>query len=193
MYDEDEDPVVSRLRFLDYRYIRFCFHPLEDKFILCSNWKDPSWTDVKSVRTGLDSDERHKREQVFGKNVIDIQEKSISQLLIDEVCLSYAAILNNILIFSGLPSLLCLPDRQSDTLVSGSVLLLCGLHLCDISCQHHNHGDRYKTGRSGLRSVVHWLMFRLCGAYVKFRASNAILESSAMASVRCDKKTGMQL
>lgn len=84
-YDEDDDPVMTHLRFLDYRYIRFCFHPLRDKFALCSNWKDPKWTDVRSVRGGLDGDERYRRELVFGQNQIDIQQKSIPQLLIDEV------------------------------------------------------------------------------------------------------------
>lgn len=76
---------MTNLRFLDYRYIRFCFHPLRDKFVLCSNWKDPKWTDVRSVRGGLDGDERYRRELVFGQNQIDIQQKSILQLLIDEV------------------------------------------------------------------------------------------------------------
>lgn len=84
-YDDDDDPIMTHLRFLDYRYISFCFHPLKDKFVLCSDWKDPDWTDVKSIRAGLISDERHKREQVFGKNQIDIQQKSIPLLLIDEV------------------------------------------------------------------------------------------------------------
>ncbi|MCJ1256606.1 hypothetical protein MMC24_004430 [Lignoscripta atroalba] len=81
---DDDDPVMVNLRFLDYRYIRFCFHPLKDKFVLNSNWKDPAWTHIRPIRTGLESDERHKREQVFGKNLIDIQQKSIPQLLVDE-------------------------------------------------------------------------------------------------------------
>ena len=84
-YDEDDDPVIMQLRFLDYRYIRFCYHPLKDKFVLSSNWKDPTWTDVKSIRVGLDSDERYRREQVFGMNQIDLKQKSTPQLLIDEV------------------------------------------------------------------------------------------------------------
>ena len=33
---------------------------------------------------GLDTDERYRREQVFGKNEIDIEQKSVPQLLIDE-------------------------------------------------------------------------------------------------------------
>ena len=76
--------MITQLRFLDYRYIRFCFHPLEDEFVLCSNWKDSTWTDVRSIRGGLDGDERQRREQVFGHNQIDIQQKSIAQLLVDE-------------------------------------------------------------------------------------------------------------
>ena len=84
-YDEDDDPVLHELCILDYRYIRLCFHPFRDKFLLCSDWTDQSWTSVKSMRTGLDSEERHKREQVFDKNQINIEEKSTSQLLIDEV------------------------------------------------------------------------------------------------------------
>lgn len=82
--DEDDDPVVTALRFLDYRYVRFCFHPLKDKFVPCSNWKDPAWTDVRKMRAGLDSDERFRREQVFGQNEIEIHQKSIPQLLVDE-------------------------------------------------------------------------------------------------------------
>ncbi|KAL8813096.1 MAG: hypothetical protein Q9200_000512 [Gallowayella weberi] len=83
--DEDDDPIISTLHFLDYRYMRFIFHPLKDKFVLCSNWKDPNWTNVKSLRAGLDSDERCRREQVFGKNQISIRQKTIPQLLVDEV------------------------------------------------------------------------------------------------------------
>ena len=85
LHYEDDDPLMTHLRFLDYRYIRFCFHPSADKFVLCSDWKDPNWTDVRSVRSGLDSDERQRRQQVFGINQIDIKQKSIPQLLVDEV------------------------------------------------------------------------------------------------------------
>ena len=98
-YDEDDDPLMTHLRFLDYRYISFCFHPMKDEFMLCSDWKDPEWTDVKSIRAGLDSDERHRREQIFGKNQIDIQMKSIPQLLVDEVS-DYPANSSNFLIAS---------------------------------------------------------------------------------------------
>lgn len=84
LYDEDEDPVLDFLRILDYRYMRFCFHPVKDRFVLSNSWKDPAWTDVKSIRAGIGSDEKENREHVFGKNIIDIKQKTIPQLLVDE-------------------------------------------------------------------------------------------------------------
>ncbi|TVY85195.1 putative cation-transporting ATPase [Lachnellula suecica] len=83
-YDEDDDPVLEDLRILDYRYMRFSYNPLKDRFVLTNSWKDPAWTDVKSIRTGLDGDEKDNRELVFGKNLIDIKQKTIPQLLLDE-------------------------------------------------------------------------------------------------------------
>ncbi|KAF2715019.1 P-type ATPase-like protein [Pleomassaria siparia CBS 279.74] len=83
-YDEDSDPVIKQLRCLDYRYIRFCYHPLKDKFVLANTWKDPAWTNTSALREGLDNEERDYRELVFGRNVIDIEEKTVGQLLVDE-------------------------------------------------------------------------------------------------------------
>ncbi|KEY66546.1 hypothetical protein S7711_08049 [Stachybotrys chartarum IBT 7711] len=83
--DDDGDPILNDLRTLDYRYVRLCFHPFKDKFVLSSGWKDPDWTDARRVRSGLDSDEKSIREIVFGDNLIDIEQKSTSQLLVDEV------------------------------------------------------------------------------------------------------------
>ena len=84
-FDDDTDPLIHDLRTLDYRYIRLCFHPLKDKFIMTNGWKDPEWTDVRIARAGLDSDEKNLREILFGNNLIDIEQKPTSQLLVDEV------------------------------------------------------------------------------------------------------------
>lgn len=84
-YDENFDPVIKQLRCLDYRYIRFCYHPLKDKFVLANTWKDPSWTSAAALREGLDFEERDNRECVFGKNIIDLAEKPVGQLLVEEV------------------------------------------------------------------------------------------------------------
>ena len=84
-YHYEDDPVMDSIRYLDYRYMRLLFHPNEDKFVLNDSWWDPTWTGAKELRVGLDLDERDVREQVFGKNMIEIQAKTIPQLLLDEV------------------------------------------------------------------------------------------------------------
>ncbi|KAI1312868.1 hypothetical protein F5Y03DRAFT_339520 [Xylaria venustula] len=85
LLEDDGDPIMSELLTLDYRYVRFFFHPLKDKFVVCNGWKDPSWTRVRDLRNGIDGDEKDQREHVFGANIIDIEQKSIPQLLVDEV------------------------------------------------------------------------------------------------------------
>lgn len=83
-YDDYDDPILSHLRLLDYRYMRFCFHPLKGRFVSIDSWKDPSWTDIKAIRAGIDADDKETRETVFGSNLIDIKEKTIPELLMDE-------------------------------------------------------------------------------------------------------------
>lgn len=83
-YDEDDDPVMESLHILDYRYIRFCYHPVKDKFAICNSWKDPAWTNLETIRGGIDSEEKDNRELIFGRNVIEIEQKSIGALLMDE-------------------------------------------------------------------------------------------------------------
>ena len=83
--DEDDDPVMERLRFLDYRYIRFIFNPSRGRFIFDLSKRDKAWSSIKSAKIGLDAEDRHQKEKVFGPNLIDIREKSIPQLLVDEV------------------------------------------------------------------------------------------------------------
>lgn len=84
-FDYEADPLIDNLRSLDYRYVRLCYHPLKDKFVLSSGWKDPDWTDAHAARTGLDTDEKNIREILFGRNLIDIEQKPTGQLLVDEV------------------------------------------------------------------------------------------------------------
>ncbi|KAB5563391.1 hypothetical protein GE09DRAFT_1112275 [Coniochaeta sp. 2T2.1] len=85
LFDDDPDPILQDLRTLDYRYVRFFYHPAKDKFQLCHGWKDPAWTDIRAVRSGVDSDEKSHRELVFGDNLIDIEQKSTFRILVDEV------------------------------------------------------------------------------------------------------------
>ena len=84
-FEEDTDPSINSLRSIDYRYIRFIYHPLRDLFVLSGNFKDPAWTDIRAVKEGLHDDAKIQKEKVFGKNAIDIEQKSIPALLVDEV------------------------------------------------------------------------------------------------------------
>ena len=65
------------------------------------------------MRGGLDADDRDSREQIFGNNILDIKQKPVSQLLIDEV--SVKILDNNLFsIFSwekGFSSILYIPNR----------------------------------------------------------------------------------
>lgn len=82
---EDDDPEVEHLRYIDYRYIRFYYHQLFDKFSLNNHWRDPNWESAKTLRSGLNGDVKTSRGTLFGQNAIDIEEKSVLQLLVDEV------------------------------------------------------------------------------------------------------------
>ncbi|KAK3325625.1 hypothetical protein B0H66DRAFT_616280 [Apodospora peruviana] len=85
LLEDDPDPILRDLRTLNYRYVRFYYHPLKDKFLLCNGWKDPLWSDLRAIRVGIDQEEKSHRDVVFGDNLIDIEQKSIFRLLVDEV------------------------------------------------------------------------------------------------------------
>ncbi|KAH6640895.1 hypothetical protein F5144DRAFT_561975 [Chaetomium tenue] len=82
---EEQDPIIRDLRMIDYRYVRLFFHPIKDKLMLCTGWKDPLWSNVREIRAGIDSEEKTHRDVVFGDNLIDIEQKSWFRLLVDEV------------------------------------------------------------------------------------------------------------
>lgn len=92
LLEDDADPLLPQLRVLNYRYVRFFYHPLKDKFVISTGWKDPAWSRVRALRAGIDGEEKDHRERVFGTNLIDIEQKSIPQLLVDEVSCSWRII-----------------------------------------------------------------------------------------------------
>lgn len=103
---------------LNYRCTRFFFHPDKDRFVLCTGWKDPLWTDVHAIRTGIDADEKSHREAVFGRNLVDIEQPPVVKLLVEEVrgmplsrCFASLTVLDS-------TSLLHISNRQPNTLVT---------------------------------------------------------------------------
>ncbi|KAK9235185.1 hypothetical protein V1525DRAFT_282585 [Lipomyces kononenkoae] len=81
----DSDPLMPVLQYFDYRYMRLILHPIEGKFMLNNDWHDVSWTDINSIRNGLESATIEERGLVFGENSIEIEDKTIPQLLVEEV------------------------------------------------------------------------------------------------------------
>ncbi|TRM69338.1 hypothetical protein BD626DRAFT_390522 [Schizophyllum amplum] len=83
-YDEDSQ-LLKQLMVVDYRYSRFALDPRTGLFSMVREWRDPSWSSIKAVESGLQEPIRKQRNTVFGKNDIEIQGKSTIGLLVDEV------------------------------------------------------------------------------------------------------------
>ena len=79
------NPVVPYILSFQYRCLKFFYHPLEDIFKTNSNWYDRRWLKVKNLREGMSQALHEQRSVVFGKNSIDIEQKSSLQLLVGEV------------------------------------------------------------------------------------------------------------
>jgi cation-transporting P-type ATPase 13A2 len=102
---DSRDDTCHILRFLDYRYARYILDPQTGLFggiryfisehlasialtqSCLRDWQDPSWTGVAGVQGGLKESTRCQRLALLGKNVLDIQEKSVVSLLRHEVWL----------------------------------------------------------------------------------------------------------
>ncbi|KAG0668265.1 Vacuolar cation-transporting ATPase [Maudiozyma exigua] len=81
----EKNPNMPILIYFHYRYIKFIYSPLEDIFKTNNNWADPDWIDLKTVYAGLPTAIQEDRVLAFDKNQIDLKNKSITELLWDEV------------------------------------------------------------------------------------------------------------
>ena len=81
----DDENILDTVRFLDYRYVRFIFHPLRHRFVALSDWRDERWKNPAEVRKGLDTETKESYKNVMGANLIDIEQRPIIKLLVDEI------------------------------------------------------------------------------------------------------------
>jgi len=58
---------------------------LADSSDVDSDWKDTTWRTIPSLRRGLPTIDHLFRTSLFGLNAIEIEAKTIGQLLMDEV------------------------------------------------------------------------------------------------------------
>ncbi|KAF9933570.1 hypothetical protein FBU30_005213 [Linnemannia zychae] len=88
--DEGFDEALSTgmlhdMRYFDYQYIRFIYNPVNCSFMQNSKWKDPEWSSIANCDRGIGRETQQERAMVFGQNVIDVKEKTVGQLLVQEV------------------------------------------------------------------------------------------------------------
>ncbi|KAF9125309.1 hypothetical protein BGX30_000523 [Mortierella sp. GBA39] len=88
--DERYDDTVTTgtlhdMRYFDYQYIRFIYNPSAQAFMQNSQWKDSDWNMAANCERGIGRETHQERTMVFGYNLIDVQEKTIAQLLVQEV------------------------------------------------------------------------------------------------------------
>ncbi|CAE6532313.1 unnamed protein product [Rhizoctonia solani] len=76
---------MGTLSFLDYRYNRFVLDPRSRKFAMLRNWRDRTWPTLSTLSGGLNTGTREQRTTAFGTNKVEIEAKSTSTLLIEEV------------------------------------------------------------------------------------------------------------
>ncbi|KAG7195472.1 uncharacterized protein KQ657_003234 [Scheffersomyces spartinae] len=81
----ENDPVVPYLQTFNYRYVKFFYNPVEDLFKTNSNWYDPRWLYARNMKDGIPQSVQEERLEIFGQNNIIIEEKSVVQILADEV------------------------------------------------------------------------------------------------------------
>ncbi|ODV78077.1 putative cation-transporting ATPase [Suhomyces tanzawaensis NRRL Y-17324] len=84
-FSKEFDPVVPFIHSFTYRYISFFYNPVEDIFRTNSNWYSPQWLNIKNTKEGVSQSLQEQRIGIFGENNIEIEEKSILQLLSDEI------------------------------------------------------------------------------------------------------------
>jgi cation-transporting ATPase 13A2 len=85
LQSKERDPVISSMHSFTYRYIKFFYSPVEDLFKTNSNWYDVHWLNVKNTNEGVLQSAQEQRLLIFDENKIDIEEKTVIQLLTDEV------------------------------------------------------------------------------------------------------------
>lgn len=80
-----ETEQLMDLTLITYRYTRFFLHPPTGRFRMVKDWRDPAWVSNANVSSGNSWDAEKDRMALFGKNEIEIEDKGVVGLLVDEV------------------------------------------------------------------------------------------------------------
>ncbi|CAO1631581.1 unnamed protein product [Sympodiomycopsis kandeliae] len=80
-----ETEQLMDLTMMSYRYTRFFLHPPTGRWRMIKDWRDPMWGAGANVADGISWDAEKDRTALFGRNEIEIEDKGVIRLLIDEV------------------------------------------------------------------------------------------------------------
>ncbi|EGV66420.1 hypothetical protein PSN45_002982 [Yamadazyma tenuis] len=79
------DPIIGHMHTFKYRYLKFFYNPVEDIFKTNNNWFDQSWTNSNKIADGVPQSLFEERAMIFEENSIEIDDKPILSLLLEEV------------------------------------------------------------------------------------------------------------
>jgi hypothetical protein len=71
--------------YFEYRFFRFIYNPATERFFLVANLPLANLSNMNGARAGISSDVLVLRSFLFGRNEIDIKEKSVWALLVEEI------------------------------------------------------------------------------------------------------------
>lgn len=82
---KEDDPIVPVMHSFEYRYIKFYFDPTHDLFRTNSHWHDLQWLSLSNTHDGISQLTYESRLQIFGENNMVLHEKTVLELLTNEV------------------------------------------------------------------------------------------------------------
>lgn len=82
---DEDDSIIPILIFFEYRYMKFFYDPRVDLYRLATNWLDKRWCHYPDLKDGITKEVHMARRDTFGKNIIEIKDKSVYALLRDEI------------------------------------------------------------------------------------------------------------
>lgn len=83
-HETEWNPNLPILISFQYRYFTLVYSPIDDIFRSNSNWADPDWLDLEVVQHGLTSSIQEDRTLAFGKNSVNLKQKTVTEILFDE-------------------------------------------------------------------------------------------------------------
>ncbi|SCU92887.1 LAME_0F01904g1_1 [Lachancea meyersii CBS 8951] len=84
-HEGDNNPNIPIIIHFSYRYFNLIYTPVEDVFKTNSHWTDYDWLTLDADHAGLTTAMVEDRVLAFGKNNINLKQKTTGQLLFDEV------------------------------------------------------------------------------------------------------------